>query len=194
MAVIERVFCHDQKVNGNLLMKGDFPHNFNERFEAFKDRMLCSPFEIYDDRGRNREEIVEVCEWALSSCKGKEPAIFIDHIQRCRTEKYPSRQEAIADYVQCLKEVAMKYNASVIATSQINRAGAQQGGMDFLKGSGEQEEASDVLCICQWPCKIDPTKDPRDYIVRVEKNRNGPTGDVKLRYEPDIFTFSEERI
>jgi len=194
-SVIERLFCLDQKVSGYKLRTGIIPSDFEKKYEHFKDRMMIAKLEIFDNIGWTRDQIGDALEWALGPKGATNPIVFIDHVQMCSSKGYSSKQEALADYIRGLNEFATKYNASVIATSQISRAGSGDESMDYLKGSGELEEAASTIVNCRWCVRCTGkeiySSDPKKYICDVVKQRHGPTDRVIVSYEADTFTFGE---
>ena len=194
-SIIERMFCHDQQVSGYRLRKGQLPDNFEERYENFKAKMEAIRLEVVDYAGRTKEEIAQFMEWALSSKSAVNPIVIVDHVQMCSARGFASKQEAIEEYMRSLLDMSIKYHASIIALSQINRPGAGANGLEFLKGSGSLEETASCVINCKWASRC-PTgtenhnDDQTLYYADVEKQRHGPTQRVQLNFDAEHFTFS----
>ena len=197
--ILERMFCHDQHVDGNVLRGGRANEVNPEKWERFLERLVSAKLEILDCVGYSSKELETFIDWvriADQREKFGDVLLIADHIQMCSSQGFAGKQEAIADYVRALKMLSVKHNIAILATSQINRMGAENAGMEFLKGTGETEEASDTVMLCQWPCRLSPdsskfNNNPHVYTVNIAKNRNGETGNLELFYDAPKFTFAE---
>ena len=73
----------------------------------------------------------------------------------------------------------------MVLNSQINRGG------EFLKGSGDLEEAADTLLFLNWVCKDDPDhEDKQEFRVEVQKQRHGACDSAIINFDAGTFSFS----
>ncbi|OLC98026.1 MAG: replicative DNA helicase, partial [Gemmatimonadetes bacterium 13_1_40CM_3_70_6] len=106
-----------------------------------------------------------------------------------------NRQQEISYISRALKALAKELDVPVVAISQLSRAPEQRGGehrrpqLSDLRESGAIEQDADVVCFIYRQEFYDGPSDPKtgDSIegqaeVIVGKQRNGPTGTVKLYF------------
>ena len=84
----------------------------------------------------------------------------------------------------------------VIVLSQLNRSVEQRGEssrprMADIREAGEIEQDADWIQFLWSKIPLDEQKDAQnpEIVVSVAKNRNGPTGDVQLRFRKDCGRF-----
>ena len=190
---LERILCNEFEINGWRLRKG-----FQEEREKaiasmdkLRSRLTTYPLTLLDDVGFKSSELSSIISL------NKADIFFVDHLQRISSAGYKSRQECLADYVQECKRQAMAQNCCAILASQINRQGSEAGNaMDFMKGTGETEEAADTLLALKWIGRDKIQKDPEDpfadigeYQVSVLKQRHGAIDTAKLRFDVAHYRF-----
>jgi replicative DNA helicase len=194
-AVLERILCNEFLIKGWLLRKGDE----EERQKAIacidqlKARLMTYPLTIVDDWGFKADHLEQLVRLNQAD------VLVVDHLQRISSNGYKSRQECLADYVQECKAVAMRNNCATILASQINRQGAdQKSSMNFVKGTGEAEEAADTLISCNWIGRAKAIESPYDetiqkgeYQISVDKQRHGPVDFVTLDFDVQYYKFNK---
>jgi len=185
--VLGRMWCAEEKIHNGVLRKGlDDQHE--KQYISFRNKLLQYPLQIYDRYGFRINEIEKV------AMEDKPEVMIVDHVQMISAKGYPNKYEALSSFVRSSKELAVKYNIATILCSQFNRGAAgTKGALHLLKGSGELEEAADVVISCEWKYKewngkgISP--DPTEYWLTVLKNRHGPCGKVKVCFRAQHFRF-----
>src|SRR5436189_231473 len=113
-----------------------------------------------------------------------------------------NRQQEISYISRALKALAKELDVPVVAISQLSRAPEQRGGehrrpqLSDLRESGAIEQDADVVCFIYRQEFYDGPSDPKtgDSIegqaeVIVGKQRNGPTGTVKLYFKKEYTRF-----
>ncbi len=117
-------------------------------------------------------------------------AVMIDYMQLMDNPGPESRQQQISEISRGVKAVARELSVPVICLSQLNRASEGRDGhrprMSDLRESGSIEQDADVVMLLHredYYRMADPDFVP-DNIAEliVAKQRNGPTGAVKLAY------------
>lgn len=192
-SVLEKILCNEFNIDGWRLRKGQseaLDHARNS-LDKLKSRLVVSPITITDNLGFKTLELDE-----LFNLTGPD-VVFIDHLQRISLGGQRNRQECLADYVQACKTLAMKYNFACVLASQINRQGsASENAMDFMKGTGEIEEAADTLLQLKWIGRdnffADPDNkfvDKKEYNVNIIKQRHGPIEGVTLDFDVSHYRF-----
>ena len=120
--------------------------------------------------------------------------IVVDYIQLIDSEdSRDSRQEQIAKISRRLKTLARELHVPVIALSQLNRAVESREDrrprMADLRESGAIEQDADMVLLLHRPEYYDPNDQPGIAEIIVAKNRNGPTGSVKLTFLKNLTRF-----
>ena len=123
--------------------------------------------------------------------------LVVDYLQLMRSPEYAeNRVQEISDVSRSLKGLARELQIPVIALSQLSRASEQRGGerkpiLSDLRDSGAIEQDADVVIFihrAEYYDKEDETKRGLAEIM-LSKNRNGPTGDITLRFSREYTRF-----
>ena len=132
--------------------------------------------------------------------------IIVDYLQLMTSEygkTSGNREQEIASISRSLKAVAKELNIPVIALSQLSRAVETRGGdkrpvLSDLRESGSIEQDADMVMFIYRAEKYDITEDEdgestigvAELLLR--KNRNGPTGKVKLKFVERFAKFVDK--
>lgn len=187
--ILERLFCHEYKIDNQELLKGNFKIYEND-FNKFEARMRTIPFSISDCIGRSWTEIDSV----INHLSVKPDAIFIDHLNAIRVGR--NAKTDIDDYILNMYTLAKTKNIALVICCQINRDNQKDDDktpqLHELKGSGNLEEMADIIIMLHWPFKYakkDQTIDRSKYFFIVGKNRNGLTGFVDIYFKPETYSY-----
>ena len=132
--------------------------------------------------------------------------IIVDYLQLMTSEygkTSGNREQEIASISRSLKAVAKELNIPVIALSQLSRAVETRGGdkrpvLSDLRESGSIEQDADMVMFIYRAEKYAITEDEdgestigvAELLLR--KNRNGPTGKVKLKFVERFAKFVDK--
>ncbi len=187
MMLAERMACSEARVDATLIRKGmlsmDHYHRLVEAVQAYDgvplfvdDTSALTPFELRTKaRKLKREHDIQL--------------LVIDYLQLMHAgHKVESRQMEITEISRHIKAMARELNIPVIALSQLNRdcEGREdhRPRMSDLRESGSLEQDSDVIIFLhREDCyhRGDSNYNPDNLAeVIVAKQRNGPTGAMKL--------------
>jgi replicative DNA helicase len=116
--------------------------------------------------------------------------IMIDYMQLMDNPGVESRQQQISEISRGIKAVARELNVPVICLSQLNRGSEGRDGhrprMSDLRESGSIEQDADVVALLHredYYRMSEPDFQPDNVAeVIIAKQRNGPTGTVKLAF------------
>ena len=136
--------------------------------------------------------------------KHKIEVIIIDYLQLMTSgRRSESRQQEVSELSRNVKAMARELNVPVLCLSQLNRAAEQREGhrprMSDLRESGSLEQDADVVLMLHREEYYH--KSEEDWIENnperanlaeliVAKQRNGPTGVVKLHWDGEKTLFS----
>lgn len=121
--------------------------------------------------------------------------VIIDYLQLMSgSKKSESRQQEISEISRSLKSLAREINVPVVALSQLSRAVEQRPDkrpmLSDLRESGAIEQDADVVMFIYRDEYYRPeTEDQGIAEIIIGKQRNGPTGTVKLAYLPQYTKF-----
>jgi replicative DNA helicase len=125
--------------------------------------------------------------------------IIVDYLQLVKGRSRPeSRQQEVSDITRSLKALAKELNVPVVALSQLSRAVEQRHGkrpqLSDLRESGAIEQDADVVTFIHR--RDVPTGEPEEFPADegiaeliIGKQRNGPTGTVKLAFLKEYARF-----
>ncbi len=123
--------------------------------------------------------------------------VIIDYLQlltpRTKTDNVVSQ---ITEISRGLKTLARELNIPVIALSQLSRASVQRDDkvpkLQDLRDSGSIEQDADVVMFIYRKDKEKQNPEPEEINsaeIIIAKHRNGPTGNVKLKFDPERASF-----
>jgi len=129
--------------------------------------------------------------------------VVVDYLQMMQgPTSVENRQQEISFISRSLKALAKELDVPVVALSQLSRAPEQRGGehrrpqLSDLRESGAIEQDADVVCFIYRQEFYDGPVDPKTNEnieglaeLSVGKQRNGPTGMVKLFFKKEYTRF-----
>ncbi len=119
--------------------------------------------------------------------------IIIDYMQllKAETTYRGNRAAEVGEISRAIKNLAMELNIPIIALSQLNRASemkeTKEPTMAELREAGNIEQDASVIMLMWNLDANDRTKKG----CKVEKNRQGNTGKVVMRFNGDLMKFEE---
>lgn len=123
--------------------------------------------------------------------------IMIDYLQLMDNPGVESRQQQISEISRGVKAVARELEVPIVVLSQLNRASEGRDGhkprMSDLRESGSIEQDADVVMLLHredYYRLQEPDFQPDNIAeVIIAKQRNGPTGTVKLLFDNKTTRF-----
>lgn len=127
--------------------------------------------------------------------------VIIDYLQLIRSRmRFDNRQQEVAEITRSLKGMAKELRVPVIVISQLSREiekrDRQEPRLSDLRESGAIEQDADLVVFIykkedkEETHQEDVDKDlAEEVILRIGKQRNGPTGDVKVTFLKKFARF-----
>ena len=189
--VAQNMLCSTAKIDAHLLRTGKLDDNqFSNLSLAMGD---LSESEIYIDDTPGLGLLELRAKARRLKLQHNIQMIIVDYLQLMEARKAENRQQEISSISRGLKALARELEVPVIAVSQLNRSVETREGhtprMSDLRESGSIEQDADVIILLHREDYYDPTKRPGEVDLNIAKQRNGPTGKVKLTFRREILRF-----
>jgi replicative DNA helicase len=191
-----RMLASEARVNLTDLRVGNLSDNAWPRLIDKASKMSEARLYIDDTSGISPFEIRSRCR-RLQAQHGLD-IIMIDYLQLMDLkQKVDSRERAVAEISKTLKAVAKELRVPVIALAQLNRGvegrSDRRPMLSDLRESGSIEQDADVIMMLfreDYYDRENPEVKGLSEVI-IGKQRNGPTGTVKLKWEPHYGRFSD---
>lgn len=120
--------------------------------------------------------------------------IMIDYLQlMSMKQKFESREREVSEISKSLKALAKELRIPVVALAQLNRGvegrSDRRPMLSDLRESGSIEQDADVIMMIYREDYYEKENPTGQAEVIVGKQRNGPTGTAKLRWDPHTGRF-----
>lgn len=182
--LVNRLLCSEAMVDAQKVRTGDLDDTEWDKLTVGSAILGGAPLYIDDTPGITVSEMKAKCR-KLKLEKGLD-IIIIDYLQLMSgSGKTESRQQEISEISRSLKALAREMNAPVIALSQLSRACEARADhrpmLSDLRESGAIEQDADVVMFLYRDEYYNPDTEFKNQAeLIVAKQRNGPTGTIKL--------------
>ena len=199
MQLIIRMLCAEGRLNAHLVRTGKLPNEEGVKLSRNAHKLIESPVYVDD---MPAQTVLEIRAKARRLKAEKNIGmIIIDYLQLMQGPAHiESREREISHISRSLKSLAKELNIPVIALAQLNRAVEtrtdKRPQLSDLRESGSIEQDADVVLflnrpeyyvIKTFPDDATPTEGVAEIIIG--KQRNGPTGDVRLAFIKEYARF-----
>ena len=190
-----RMLASEAKVDSQRMRKGFLGETDWPKLTTAAGRLSEAPLFIDDTPA------ITVLEMKAKSRRLKADTglglIIVDYIQLMRAgSNTTSREQEISEISRSLKALAKELRVPVIALSQLNRRVEERTNrrpqMADLRESGAIEQDADVIAFIYRDEVYNKSEDNPDKgtaEIIISKQRNGPTGTVKLAFLDKFTTF-----
>lgn len=195
-AVMMRLLASEARINMKDLKTGRISDSAWPKLIEAAGTISQAPLFIDDTSGISPFEVRSRCR-RLKAQHGLD-VIMIDYLQIMKLkEKVDSREREVAEISGTLKAISKELGVPVIALAQLNRG--VEGRTDKrpmlsdLRESGSIEQDADNIMMLyreDYYDKEDQDKQGNAEVI-IGKQRNGPTGTVKLRFDGEFGRFRD---
>jgi replicative DNA helicase len=189
-----RSVCAAAPVSSSWLRTGNLIDADRPRLEAAKEAHRQALLFVDD---RPNPSVAEIRRTARREVREHGiKLVVVDYLQRLRpADDRRQRYEQVGQIVASLKTLARELNVPVIALAQLSRdADGATPTLAHLRESGSIESEADQVWLLDRPGMY--RKDDADLrylaVLNVAKNRNGETGEVRLRWDSVAAKFCDE--
>jgi replicative DNA helicase len=184
----QRMLCSRGEIDAHKLRKGMLQAHEYQKLASVVGELAKAPIWVDDSPGLTPLELRAKCRRLKLQHDIK--CVMVDYMQLMDNPGPENRQQQISEISRGLKAVARELNVPVIALSQLNRASEGRDGhrprMSDLRESGSIEQDADVIMLLHredYYRMSEPDFMPDNIAeVIIAKQRNGPTGTVKLTF------------
>jgi replicative DNA helicase len=198
MQLIIRLLCAEGRLNAHLVRTGKLPHEEGVKLSRNAHKLIEAPIYVDDTPAQT---VLEIRAKARRLKAEKNIGmIIIDYLQLMQgPSNIESREREISHISRSLKSLAKELNIPVIALAQMNRAVEtrtdKRPQLSDLRESGSIEQDADVVTFLYRPeyygIKTDPDGNSLEGVTEIiiGKQRNGPTGEVRLAFIKEYARF-----
>ncbi|HJH11056.1 MAG TPA: replicative DNA helicase [Metalysinibacillus jejuensis] len=195
--LVMRMLCAEGLIDAQRLRTGSLENEDWSKLMLAIGSLSKAGIYIDDSPGLRVNEIRAKCR-RLYQESGLD-MILIDYLQLIQGSGRPgeNRQQEVSDISRSLKALARELKVPVIALSQLSRGVEQRQDkrpmMSDLRESGSIEQDADIVSFLYRDDYYNKEEDapPNDLIeIILAKQRNGPTGTVKLAFNKQYNKFS----
>jgi replicative DNA helicase len=198
MQLIIRMLCAEGRLNAHLVRTGKLPSEEGVKLSKNAHKLINAPLYVDDSPSQT---VLEIRAKARRLKAEKNIGmIIIDYLQLMQgPAKAESREREISHISRSLKALAKELNIPVIALAQLNRAVEtrtdKKPQLSDLRESGSIEQDADVVIFLNRPEYYGIDKDENGESnegvaeIIIGKQRNGPTGQVRLAFIKDYARF-----
>jgi replicative DNA helicase len=184
----QRMLCSRANIDAHKLRKGMLSNDDYTQLAVTVGELAKAPIWVDDSPGLTPLDLRAKARRLKLQHDIK--CIMVDYMQLMDNPGPESRQQQISEISRGLKAVARELAIPVIALSQLNRASEGRDGhrprMSDLRESGSIEQDADVIMLLHredYYRMSEPDFVPDNIAeVIIAKQRNGPTGTVKLTF------------
>jgi replicative DNA helicase len=194
--LVSRLLCSEARINAQDLRKGNIKDHEWQKISDGMSVLSQVPIFIDDSGSITVTEIRSRCR-RLQSAEGLS-AVFIDYLQLLRPgsmTRSQNRNDELSEICRVLKATAKDLQVPIIALAQLNRGVESRNDkrpmLSDLRDSGALEQEADMVAFLYREAYYNPESAPEPDLTEfiIAKQRNGPTGMIKLRFLKEYTLF-----
>jgi replicative DNA helicase len=197
-ALLQRMLCSVARVDAHKFRTGSLWQDDTRKITHALEKLTHAPIFIDDTPGIALSEMRAKAR-RLQQSQGGLDLIIVDYLQLMSggSRRYENRTQEVSAVSRGLKALAKELKVPVIALSQLSRAPESRGAGDHrpqladLRESGSIEQDADVVAFIFREEVYKPDDPALDGVAEViiRKQRNGPTGTVKMAFLKNCTRF-----
>ncbi|WP_017306887.1 replicative DNA helicase [Spirulina subsalsa] len=190
----QRVLAGEAGIESNRLRSGTISGTEMEAISRAIGELVDLPIYIDDSATLSVMQMRSEVRRLQAEKGGKIGLVLVDYLQLMEGGG-DNRVQEIAKITRSLKGLAREINAPVIALSQLSRSVESRTNkrpmMSDLRESGSIEQDADMVIMLYRDSYYNPDSPDRNLAeVIITKHRNGPTGTIKLLFQPELTKFA----
>lgn len=196
VSLSDRMLIAHGDFNAAAFRKGALTDTEEANLSQSVDCLGELPITVDDTSGLQIQQISSVSKNLQR--KGKCELVIIDYLQLVRIKsenRNYSREQEVAETTKFAKGMAKSLNVPVVLLSQLSRKCEERQDktpiLSDLRESGSIEQDADIVLMLHRPAYYDRSEEQGMGIVRVAKNRDGRTGDVKFHHNKTLTRFTD---
>lgn len=191
--LVQRLLSSEAGIESQRLRKGLISQNEWEKLSVALGNLSELPIFIDDTPNITVTEMRSQARRLQAEQKKEMGLILIDYLQLMEGSG-DNRVQELSKITRSLKGLARELNTPIIALSQLSRGVEARTNkrpmMSDLRESGSIEQDADIVIMLYRDSYYNPDSPDRDTAeVIIAKHRNGPTGTVKLLFNPNLTKF-----
>lgn len=193
--LVLRMLCSEARIDHSKVRSGYLADREFPALVMAAGRLAETPIYIDDTPAISVLELRAKARRLVRDRDKKIGLIIVDYLQLMRgSRSAPNREQEISEISRSMKALAKELNIPVIAVSQLNRRVEDRGDkrpmMADLRESGAIEQDADVIAfVYREVVYNENVDDPNLAEIIVGKQRNGPTGTVRLAFFREFTRF-----
>ncbi len=193
-ALVQRMLCSEGRIDSQRLRKGLLRTEEWGPLTTAAGRLAESNIFIDETPGITDMQLRAKAR-RIQSRHGLD-MVIVDYLQLMSSiRKKEGRTQEISEISRSLKALARELKIPVLALSQLSRAVETRGRdkrpiLSDLRESGAIEQDADVVIFLYRDELYNPNTDNKDIAeIIIQKQRNGPTGKIELRFFKEFTRF-----
>ncbi|MEW6495872.1 MAG: replicative DNA helicase, partial [Cyanobacteriota bacterium] len=192
--LVQRLLACEAEIESNYLRTGRIAANQWEKLSYALGTLSELPIYIDDTANPTVMQMRSQVRRLQAEQGGKLGLVLIDYLQLMEGSGSDNRVQELSRITRSLKGLARELGVPIIALSQLSRGVEARTNkrpmMSDLRESGSIEQDSDLIIMLYRDEYYNPDTPDRGIAeVIITKHRNGPTGVVKLLFDPQFTRF-----
>ncbi|HEX4489200.1 MAG TPA: replicative DNA helicase [Terriglobales bacterium] len=190
-ALLQRMLCSAARVDSHKFRTGSLWQDDTRKIAQALEKLTHAPIFIDDTPGISLSEM-RAKSRRLQQSQGGLDLVIVDYLQLMTAggRRYENRTQEVSAISRGLKALAKELKVPVIALSQLSRAPESRGSGDHrpqladLRESGSIEQDADLVAFIFREEVYKPDEPELDGVAEliIRKQRNGPTGTVRMAF------------
>jgi replicative DNA helicase len=191
--LVQRLLAGEAQIESNRLRSGRLTQSDMEPLINAVESLSDVPLFIDDTANLTVAQMRSQARKLQAEQGGKLGLILLDYLQLMEGSS-DNRVQEISKITRSLKGLARELNVPILALSQLSRGVEARTNkrpmMSDLRESGSIEQDADLIIMLYRDSYYNPDSPDHDIAeVIITKHRNGPTGTVKLIFQPELTKF-----